>query len=177
MDFDFLDRQLLDSSRDAIKSFKSAVDEVRASPQEMEQLCDGIRAYPHTAVLKEDFTLSAVDGSGEFPVLQQDDIFLHFATAAGATYRTVSAHQHKLVSKHAVPPTSKQFVVLSDNDRVLRQSYKAFLKRSVDMDLPELVEESDYCEVFSQFGNSIQHKDVSWRNLALSKASQVATHS
>ena len=29
MDFDFLDRQLLDSSRDAIKSFKSAVEQVR----------------------------------------------------------------------------------------------------------------------------------------------------
>ena len=70
MDFDFLDRQLLDSSRDAIKSFKSVVEEVRPSPREMEQLCKGIRAYPHTSVLDEDFTLSAVDGSGEFPVLQ-----------------------------------------------------------------------------------------------------------
>ena len=177
MDFDFLDRQLLDSSRNAIKWFKSIVDEVRPSPREMEQLCDGIRAYPHTATLKEDFTLSAVDGSGEFPVLQQDDIFLHFATAAGATYRTVTAQQHKLVPERAIPPTSKQFIVLSDNDKVLRQSYRTFLQRSVDMDLPDLVEKSDYCEVFGQFGNTIQPADVNWRNLALSKASQVATHS
>jgi hypothetical protein len=176
MDFDFLDHQLLDSSRDAIKSFKSAVEQVRPSPREMEELCDGIRAYPHTAALKKDFTLSAVDGSGEFPVLQQDDIFLHFATAAGATYRTVSARQNKLISEHSVPPTSKQFVVLSDNDKLLRQSYLSFLRRSVDMDLPALVEGSDYCQVFGQFGKTIRSTDVTWRNISLSKASQVASH-
>jgi hypothetical protein len=176
MDFDFLDRQLLDSSRDAIKSFKSAVDEVRPTPREMEKLCEGIRAYPHTAVLDEDFTLSAVDGSGEFPVLQQDDIFLHFATAAGATYRTVSARQHKLVSEHSVPPTSKQFVILSDNNEVLRSSYQSLLQRSLDLDLPDLVDGSDYCEVYGQFGNTLRPSQVTWRNISLSKASQVASH-
>ena len=116
MDFDFLDRQLLDSSRSAIQSFKSAVEEVRPSPKEMEELCEGIRAYPHTISLEADFVVSAVDGSGEFPVLQQDDIFLHFATAAGATYRTLTDRQHKLTSEHTIPPTSKHFVVLTDND-------------------------------------------------------------
>ena len=176
MDFDFLDRQLLDSSRAAIQSFKSAVEEVRPSPKEMEQLCEGIRAYPHTTSLREDFVLSAVDGSGEFPVLQQDDIFLHFATAAGATYRTVSARQHKLVSEHSVPPTSKQFIVLSGDNKLLRRSYQSFLQSSLGLDLSDMVDRSDYCAVYAQFGQTIRPSDVTWRNISLSKASQVASH-
>lgn len=176
MDFDFLDRQLLDSSRSAIQQFRSVIEEVRPSPKEMERLCEGIRSYPHTSHLAEDFVISAVDGSGEFPVLQQDDIFLHFATAAGATYRTMTNRQHKLASEHAVPPTSKQFVLLTDNDKILRQGYQTFLQNSLNTDLPELVDQSDYCEVFGQFGDGIRPTDVSWKNMALSKASQVATH-
>ena len=80
MDFDFLDRQLLESSKQAVQSFKSVIEGARPTDKELDDLCNRVQAYPHTTTLEQDFTISAVDGSGEFPVLQQDDIFIHFIT-------------------------------------------------------------------------------------------------
>ena len=176
MDFDFLDRTLLDGSKQAILSFKSTVEGACPTDLELEDLYGRIRSYPHTTRLGEEYRISAVDGSGEFPVLQQDDIFLHFLTAAGATYQTASRRQYKLSAIHLIPPTLKRFVVLSDDDEVLRTGYRNLLDGLVGMDLRQLVADSDYCQVFSQFGASLRPAEVTWDNMALSKASQVATH-
>ncbi len=176
MDFDFLDKSLLHSSKQAIKNFKSVIDKERPTEQELDNLFKRIRPYPHTTRLDEEYRISAVDGSGEFPVLQQDDIFLHFLTAAAATYQTASRRQHKLSALHLVPPTFKQFVVLSDDDAALRSGYRDLVGNMLGMDLKDLVEGSDYCEVYGQFGSSLKPREVTWQNLALSKASQVATH-
>ena len=176
MDFDFLDKSLIDSSAQAMRAFKQVVDQERPIETELEGLYARIRAYPHTTRLIEEYLMSAVDGSGEFPVVQQDDIFLHFLTAAAATYQTASRRQHKLSALHLVPPTFKQFVVLSDDDAALRSGYRSLIRDMLGMDLKDLVAGSDYCEAFSQFGATLRPKDVSWQNMALSKASQVATH-
>lgn len=176
MDFDFLDRALLDTSKEAILSFKSAIEGARPLERELVDLFGRIRSYPHTTRLAEEYRISAVDGSGELPAMQQDDIFLHFITAAGATYQTASRRQHKLSAIHLIPPTLKRFVVLSDDDQVLRGGYRDLLQGLVGMDLQQLVADSDYCRVFSQFGSTLRPAEVSWKNLALSKASQVATH-
>lgn len=176
MDFDFLDKQLLTSSRVAIESFKAAIEGIRPSDKELKKLCSTIQSYPHTTRLEEDFTISAVDGSGEFPVIQQDDIFVHFVTAAGATYRTAWARQHKLKSLDAKTPIFKDFILLSDDDKLLRQSYQTFLESMLGLTLKDLVKDSDYCDVFSQFENTISPQQVTWKNLPFSKSSQIATH-
>ena len=72
MDFDFLDRSLIDASRDAIQRFKSAIEGSKPSDKELELLGQAIRPYDHARTLPADFRISAVDGSGEYPVLQQD---------------------------------------------------------------------------------------------------------
>ncbi len=176
MDFDFLDRNLLVSSRQAVQSFKHAIEGARPTELELEKLWDGIRPYAHTTRLGADFTISAVDGSGEFPLFQQDDIFMHFVTASGATFRTASARQHKLSSVHPASQAFKSFVVLSDDDDATRAGYQNYLQTLVGMDLAQLVKGSDYCEVYSKFGASIKPAQVTWGNLAFSKASQIATH-
>ena len=90
--------------------------------------------------------IAAVDGSGEFPVLQQDDVFLHFAIAAGAVYRTDSHRQHKLSSLHSLNPIFKQYVLLSDDSSIVIESYKQYLNALTGMTLKDLVKASDYCK-------------------------------
>lgn len=176
MDFDFLDSKFLESSRQAVQSFKTVIEGARPTDKELDELCKRIQAYPHTTKLEQEFTISAVDGSGEFPVLQQDDIFIHFITASAATYKTASFKQHKLSSVHGVPPTYKQFVVLSDDDEILRSGYKSLINDFLGLELDELVNNSDYCEVFSQYGKNIKPDNVTWKKLTMSKASEIASH-
>lgn len=176
MDFDFLDRQLLEVTRSAVVTFKSAVEGARPSDKELQSLCSRIRSYPHTKKLDSEFAVAAVDGSGEFPVLQQDDIFLHFAIAAGAIYQTASNRQHKLTSVKVMNPMMKRFVLLSDDNKRSVESYIDYLTAISGLSLADLAKNSDYCEVFSQFGRNLREADVTWRKVTMSKASQVASH-
>ena len=176
MDFDFLDTELVSSSRRAILSFKTVIEESKPSNEEINQLCGQIHSYPHTTKLDNDFSIAAVDGSGEFPALQQDDIFMHFVTAAGLTYQTYSHRQNKLVLQKEGPSIIKQFILLNDDDDYLKLSYKTFFEDLLGKDLSYCVKESDYCETFSRFGKRIRHHQINWDNLSLSKASQIATH-
>jgi hypothetical protein len=177
MDFDFLDRRLLDVTRDAVAQFKNVVEGARPDDKELRALCKRIRPYEHTKSLGTEFVISAVDGSGEFPVLQQDDVFLHFAIAAGAAYRTESRRQHKLTSLHPLNPIFKQYVLLSDDSRVLIESYKQYLLALTGLTLKDLVKASDYCEVFNRFSlEKLNPSQVTWERFPFAKASQVATH-
>ncbi len=176
MDFDFLDRQLLEVTRSAVVTFKSAVEGARPSDRELQSLCSRIQSYPHTKKLESEFAVAAVDGSGEFPVLQQDDIFLHFAIAAGAIYQTASNRQHKLTSVKVMNPMIKRFVLLSDDNKRAVESYTDYLTAISGLSLADLAKNSDYCEVFSQFGRNLRQSDVTWRKVTMSKASQVASH-
>ncbi len=176
MDFDFLDRQLLEVTRSAVVTFKSAVEGARPSDRELQSLCSRIRSYPHTKKLDSEFAVAAVDGSGEFPVLQHDDIFLHFAIAAGAIYQTASNRQHKLTSVKVMNPMMKRFVLLSDDNKRAVESYTDYLTAISGLSLADLAKNSDYCEVFSQFGRNLRQSDVTWRKVTMSKASQVASH-
>ena len=48
MDFDFLDRKLLNVTRDAVVQFKNVVEGARPNDKELRALCKRIRSYPHT---------------------------------------------------------------------------------------------------------------------------------
>lgn len=177
MDFDFLDRSLVQATRRAVGEFKTAVEGSRSSDRELRELCDRIRAYPHATDLPDEFLVAAVDGSGEFPVLQQDDIFMHFVVAAGATYRTASGRQHKLASVTASNSVAKQFVLLRDENASLVQGYRQFLDEVVGRPLEELVAESDYCEVYNRYADEeITPEQVAWERFPFARASQIATH-
>lgn len=176
MDFDFLDRALLDASREAIQQFKVAIEGARPSDKELKSLGGRIRAYPHARNLPEDFRISAVDGSGEYPVLQQDDVFVHFATAAGVTYETHSARQNKIGAIPGVPPLLKCFILLRDQAKTISEGYKQFVETGMGLSLADLVGGSDYCDVFSQHGKTLKANQVSWQHLGFSQASQIATH-
>jgi len=176
MDFDFLDRKLLDVTRDAVVSFKNAIEGARPDDKELKALCAGIKSYPHTKALPSEFSVAAVDGSGEYPVLQQDDIFLHFVIAAGAIYTTASHRQHKLSSVEPVNPIFKQFVLLSDDMARTQSSYQEYLTALTGLSLKDLATGSDYCEMSGRYGKPIRHADVRWKKVTMSKASQIATH-
>ena len=176
MDFDFLDRKMLDVTRDAVVSFKNAIEGARPDDKELKALCAGIKSYPHTKALPSEFSVAAIDGSGEYPVLQQDDIFLHFVIAAGAIYTTASHRQHKLSSVEPVNPIFKQFVLLSDDMARTQSGYEEYLTALTGLSLKDLATGSDYCEMSGRFGKPIRHADVTWKKVTLSKASQIATH-
>jgi hypothetical protein len=176
MDFDFLDKQLLEVTRKAVVSFRNAVENAQPSDVELKALQSRIRAYPHTKVLGSDFPIAAVDGSGEFPVLQQDDIFLHFVISAGAIYQTASNRQHKLASIKVINPLMKHFVLLSEDNKQTVESYASYLSSISGLGLADLAKNSDYCDVYSQYGRNLRQSDVTWRRVTMSKASQVASH-
>lgn len=177
MDFDFLDRQMLEVTRGAVTSFRNAIEGARPTDAELRELRSRIRSYPHCRLLSTDFVVAAVDGSGEYPVLQQDDIFLHFAIAAGAAYRTASSRQHKLSSVHPANAVFKHFVLLSDDSQRTIDGYREYLGALLGVSLEELINGSDYCEVFNRFGRKkISPGQVTWQSFPFSKASQLATH-
>jgi hypothetical protein len=102
---------------------------------------------------------------------------MHFVVAACATYETATHRQHKLASVHAVNPVSKYFVLLSDDPRSLVDGYRTYLHQLTGLELKQLVQGSDYCEMFSSFGpESLQRSEVKWERFPFAKASQVATH-
>ncbi len=176
MDFDFLDRSFLESARLAISDFRDAVEKSQPPEADLEALCAGIHPYRHAKNLQEDFLVAGIDGSGEYPILQQDDVFVHFITSAGACYQTQTDRQHKLATSPVPNSLFKTFVVLRDDKKSLVAGYTRYLDQLVGLSLSDLVAGSDYCEQFSAFGKAIGPGDVTWGNMALSKASQIATH-
>jgi hypothetical protein len=176
MDFDFFDRQFINESRRALVEFREAVERFRPAEEDMEELCKAIHPYQHCTRLNEDFSVAAVDGSGEFPILQQDDIFVHLAIASGKFFRTESGRQHKLSTGTVADGNFRGFVVLRDDTVALRESYARFLNDLVGLSLRDLVVGSDYCEVFSQFGKPVRPSDVTWDRITMSRASQISSH-
>ena len=176
MDFDFLDRSLIDASSEAIQQFKVAIEGSKPSDKELKALVKRIRPYDHARTVPHDFRISAVDGSGEYPVLQQDDVFVHFATAAGVTYETKSTRQNKIGALPGIPPLLKKFILLRDQPKALAEGYRDFVENGMGLRLSDLVRGSDYCEAFSRFGKSLKPNQVNWSGLGFSQASQVATH-
>lgn len=176
MDFDFLDRNLLDASKEAIQRFKEALEGSKPSDKELEALGAKIRPYEHARTLPADFRISAVDGSGEYPVLQQDDVFVHFATAAGVTYETHTNRQSKIGAIDGVPPLLKRFILLRDEKKTLSEGYREFVEVGIGLKLKDLIEGSDYCQVYSAHGKGLSPAQVSWSSMGFSQASQIATH-
>ena len=176
MDFDFLDHSMLNASREAILQFKSAIEGAKPTDKEVKSLADRIRPYRHTTTLDQEFRIGAVDGSGEFPILQQDDVFVHFATAAGVTYDTQSARQSKMAAVGGLGPLLKRFVTLQDQPQKIANAYEIFLDALIGKSLKDLVEASDYCAAYSRFGKSLKPSQVAWNKVTLSHASQIASH-
>jgi hypothetical protein len=176
MDFDFLDKTLIEASRDAILRFKTALEGSAPSDEELKKFGSKILPYPHAKSLPSDFRISAVDGSGEYPVLQQDDIFVHFATASGVSYETCTHKQNKIAAVPGVPLLLKKFILLRDQQLALREGYRDFVENGLGILLKDLVEKSDYCSVFSAFGKGLSPKQVTWSNIRFPQASQITSH-
>jgi hypothetical protein len=177
VDFDFLDRQLFDTTRNAVLNFKQAVEGARPTERELRDLVQRIRSYPHSPAVSEDFVIGAVDGSGEFPVLQQDDIFMHFVVAAAATYKTATHRQHRLSAVSPANLVAKHYVLLSNDPRALTDGYRSYFDQLTGFELKNMVQECDYSEVFNAFGpERIRPVDVRWDRFPFAKASQIATH-
>ena len=177
MDYDFLDRSFLVSAKQAIAAFKEAVERVSPPESELETLCENISAFPHAKSLDTDFTIAAVDGSGEYPILQQDDVFVYFSVAAGKFYRTETHRQNKMATVNSRDINYRDFVVIRDDNDSLRDNYSKYITILTGKSLNELLEESDYCKVYSKVGpKRITAKNLSWNDFAKPRASEVGTH-
>lgn len=177
MDFDFLDSRFVESAKDAVHGFRHALEEAVPTEDELGDLVDRATAYEHCSRLAENFTIGAVDGSGEYPILQQDDIYLHLAIASATLFETCSDRQHKLAVRTIPQDTKKSFSILRDESEFVQSSYQTYLNDIVGLSLEDLVANSDYCDVFSRYGRkTIGKGDVTWNSLAFSKASEIATH-
>jgi hypothetical protein len=177
MDFDFLNRRFLQSARTAVHGFRQAVEVSAPAEADVKLILDRVRAYQHTTRLDEEFTVGAIDGSGEYPLIQQDDVFMHFLSVACTCYQTASTRQHKMSASPAGNDLFATFVNLQDDIKAIRKTYQGLINELTGLDLKALVSGSDYVDVFQQFGRGkITAGAVTWPNVALARASQVATH-
>ena len=176
MNYDFLDPAFMESSRKAVQTFQIYLEQVEPPPRELDELCTRLRTYGHCDSLASDFLVGAVDGSGDFPVFQQDDIFVYLVTSAALLYQTQTDRQHKLSRVLVEGEHLKHFVVLPGNPKLLRQEYKNYINFLAGTSLQNLVVESDYLEVYGRFGKKISSSHVRWDKLAIPHASQVASH-
>src|SRR6056300_844175 len=99
MDFDFLSHNFVKTASEAVEAFRKAIEEVEPPEADLEKLCERLTRFKHRRDLDEDFVVAGVDGSGEYPILQQDDVFMHFAVSAGALFETCFKRQHKLSTR------------------------------------------------------------------------------
>ena len=177
MDYDFLTRSFIQNASQAVRSFRLAIEEAEPPEAELEALCQGLKRFSHCRSLEKDFRIAGVDGSGEFPILQQDDIFMHFVVSAGAVFETCTRRQHKMAVQSAKGTMYTGLVNLRDYGDAVTEGYQFFLDQLIGLDLGDLRDQSDYCEVFSEQGRvPMQPGDVTWDQAAFSKASQVGTH-
>jgi hypothetical protein len=177
MDYDFLDRRFLQTARTAIQGFREAVESSTPADEEVKGILDCVRAYGHTTRLAEEFVMGAVDGSGEYPLLQQDDVFMHFLSVARTCYATASDRQHKMAALSEGNELFVTLVNLQDDLKAIRRTYQGLVDELTGLNLKQLVEGSDYVSVFQRFGRGkLTAGGVTWPNVALARASQVATH-
>lgn len=177
MDYDFLNRNFVKNAEKAVQHFQQTIEEAEPPEEELEALCEGLTTFGHTRNLDNDFVLAGIDGSGEFPILHQDDIYMHFAVSAGAVFETCSRKQHKLSAKTLDGTLYTGLVNLFDHDKGVPQGYRFYLHQLTGLDLSDLRDHSDYCHVFSsQGGANLRPEDITWDQAAFSKASQVGTH-
>lgn len=177
MDFDFLSHNFIKTANEAVQSFRKAIEEVEPPEAQLESLCERLTKFSHCRELEKDFVVAGVDGSGEFPILQQDDVFMHFAVSAGAVFETCTRRQHKLSARNTDGAMFTGLVNLRDFGDGVVSGYREYLLRLLGIGLGDLREQSDYCEVFSAHGGlTLRPGDVTWDQAAFSLASQVGTH-
>lgn len=176
MDYDFFDRSFIDSARRTVTEFREIVEKAHPPKADLESLCQKIQSYPHSKSIIEDFVMGAVDGSGENPILQQDDVFVYLSIAAGKTYRTQTKSQNKLSAISANDILFRDFIIIRDDSTSLRESYTSFLDRLVGRSVGSLVRESDYKDVFARYHQSGRLPDFTMDSFAMARASQVGTH-
>jgi hypothetical protein len=178
MDFDFLTRDLLTRAQSAMGGFRQLVEEAAPNSVDLDPLLATARSFGHTKRLAKEFTVAGVDGSGESPVFQQDDVFMHFVIAAGTLFRTESNRQHKLTTITLENALHRDFVNLRDQVASVREAYGAFLKRLTAKTPKELARESDYVQVFNATSDRrhISEDGVTLSRMAFPKASEIASH-
>jgi hypothetical protein len=177
MDFDFLSHNFVKTAADAVEAFRKAIEEEEPPEADLEKLCGGLTRFKHCRDLQEDFVVAGVDGSGEYPILQQDDVFMHFAVSAGAIFKTCFNRQHKLSAQTVDGTMFTGLITLRDYGDGVEAGYRSYLQDLVGLNLADLRDESDYCAAFSnQGGKSIRPENVTWNRMAFSLASQVGTH-
>jgi hypothetical protein len=178
MNFDFFDRRFLEHARHGVSGFRQLVEQAEPNKVELHDLFARVRPFSHTTGLEREFLVAGVDGSGESPVLQQDDVFMHFVVAAGTMFQTVSARQHKLSTITIDDAVHADFVALRDEARVVRNAYAGYVERLIGVTPKVMAERSDYVDVFNSESQRrrIRLEDVVFARMTLPKASEIASH-
>ena len=127
MDFDFLSREFVKTAESAVVAFRKAIEEVEPPEEELEALCERLTRFEHCRDLAEDFVVAGVDGSGEFPILQQDDVFMHFVVSSGSVFETCTKRQHKLSIRDVAGTMFTGLVNLRDFGDGVQTGYRDFL--------------------------------------------------
>jgi hypothetical protein len=175
MNFDFLDRQFFEASLEAVKNFQQHLEDAEPPDRELNRLCEGICSYGHCDQLDENFLIGAVDGSGDYPVFQQDDIFIYLVTSSAQLYQTDTNRQHKLSRFLIDNEYLRHYLVLPGNPEGLYKEYQKYFRFLTGKSLQQVLENSDYIEVYSSFGKKVTPEQISWDNLSIPHASQVST--
>jgi hypothetical protein len=178
VNFDFLSRRFLEHARHGVSGFRQLIEEAEPNKVELAELLARVRPFGHTTMLEREFVIAGVDGSVESPVLQQDDVFMHFVVAAGTLFKTASARQHKLSTIIVDDSVHADFIALRDESKAVQRAYAGYIERLVGITPRAMAEGSDYIDVFNGQNERrrIRVEDIVFSRMTLPKASEVASH-
>lgn len=119
----------------------------RIDARERADIAERISPYPHTTHL-DGQVISAVDGSGDFPMLGYADSFVYLATAQAVRYQAVG---DKLQELGPEPEPVVDICWLAENDKQRATQLDDAFSRLAGDSLEEIVRDSDYLQLKGQF--------------------------
>jgi hypothetical protein len=119
----------------------------RIDATEQDAIAKHLAPYPHTTQL-EGQVISAVDGSGDFPMLAYADSFVYLATAQAVRYQAVG---RKLQEIGPEPEPVVDVCWLPEHDKKRATQLDAAFARLAGAPLEEIIFQSDYRQLKGHF--------------------------
>lgn len=119
----------------------------RIDDSEQAAIAERLAAYPHTIQLEHQI-ISAVDGSGDFPMLAYADSFVYLATAQAVRYQAVGS---KLQEIGPEPDPVVDVCWLPEHEQKRKTELDAVFARLAGASLEEIIIQGDYRQLKGHF--------------------------
>lgn len=119
----------------------------RIDASEQRTIAEHLLAYPHTTNL-DGPVISAVDGSGDFPMLGYADSFVYLSTAQAVRYQAIG---NKLQELGPEPDPIVDICWLPEHEAERVAQFDQALSRLAGTQVEEVISESDYRQLKAQY--------------------------